>query len=197
MLKKILKTIGLAFIIFIVLFVSANFNFFWQNVSFYFHPHSKPLPPVTTTASSTPLGQPNMLTIPSLNITAPIIYATATSETIFQADLINGVVHYPHTANPGQSGNCYIFGHSSDYIWSKGHYKTVFATLPRIKIGDTIIVSNSAGQQFTYIVKQTLVVSPDQTQYLQQDLSTKMLTVQTSYPVGTALKRFLAIAELQ
>ena len=138
-----------------------------------------------------------MLSIPSLSITAPIVYATGSSETVFQTDLKNGVVHYPGTANPGQSGNCYIFGHSSDYVWSSGKFKTVFATLPHIQKGAEIQVSNKDGLIFTYIVTNITVVSPSATQYLEQDTTKKILTVQTSYPIGTALKRFLVIAELK
>jgi HemK-like putative methylase len=71
-----------------------------------------------------------MLSIPSLSIEAPIQFIDKADEKTFQAALKNGVVHYPGTALAGEFGNMYIFGHSSDYIWSKGHYKTIFAVLP-------------------------------------------------------------------
>lgn len=140
----------------------------------------------------------NVLSIPSLGITAPIVYADTDSETAFQEALINGVVHYPGTALPGQAGNVYIFGHSSDYIFSKGRYKTVFALLPYIKKGAEIYLSDGQGRQFTYAVSETVIAGSDDIKYLDQYGSRKkLLTVQTSYPVGTALRRFLAIAELK
>lgn len=143
-------------------------------------------------------ANPNVLEIPSLGIITPVVYVDQNSEKIFQQALKNGVVHYPGTAMPGQPGNVYIFGHSSDYIWSGGNYKTAFALLPRIEKGAEIQLSDSQGRLYTYRVIETVVVPPDAVQYLDQgNYQKKMLTVQTSYPVGTALRRFLAIAELQ
>jgi len=189
--KKLLILLG----VFVAVFVILDFGYFWANVKFFLYR------PSSTLSVSVPVAnlkiQPNLLIIDSLGLQAPIQYPTTTGETAFQAALINGVVHYPGTANPGELGNCYIFGHSSDYIWSKGKYKTVFALLPQIKIGDKIIASDPQGNVYTYIVKETKIISPDQTQYLQQDVSKRILTLQASWPVGTAIKRFLAIAELK
>src|SRR5687767_11297538 len=72
---------------------------------------------------------PDRLFIPSLGIDVPLVYIEEKNEAAFQAALRDGVVHYPGTAMPGQPGNAYYFGHSSDYSWSKGEYKNVFATL--------------------------------------------------------------------
>jgi LPXTG-site transpeptidase (sortase) family protein len=139
----------------------------------------------------------NQLTIPTLGIQAPLVYMEGTTEEAFQEALQSGVVHYPGTAEPGQSGNAYYFGHSSDYPWGKGEYKTVFALLPSIKVGDKIAVTNKEGGIFEYVVQETKVVSPDDLSVLSQETDgKKLLSLQTSYPVGTALKRFIVIAEL-
>jgi len=119
------------------------------------------------------------------------------SEKTYQAALQNGVVHYPGTAKPGEAGNVYIFGHSSDYLWSRGNYKTVFALLPRVEIGALVNLSNEEGEIFTYTITDKFVASPKDTQLLSQDTGgKKILTLQTSYPIGTALKRYIVIAEL-
>lgn len=142
--------------------------------------------------------QPNTLAIPSLGITAPIEYATQKSETEFQKLLQNGVVHYPGTALPGQVGNMFIFGHSSDYSWSQGNYKTVLALLPKLKQGSEIKVVDKNGYMYTYISKNMVIAAPTDVQWLDQDTKGKrLLTLQTSYPIGTALKRYLVIAELR
>jgi len=153
---------------------------------------------VKTTVSATALkGEPNTLTIPALQITAPIVYITEATEPVFQKALQSGVVHYPGTAKPGEGGNCYIFGHSSDYIWSRGNFKTVLALLPQIEIGDEVVVSNTSGEQFTYTVTKSFVASPKDVQLLDQgDRTKKILTVQTSYPLGTALKRWIVVGEI-
>lgn len=139
----------------------------------------------------------NQLVIPALGISAPILFADSVDEKTFQALLKNGVVHYPQTALPGEVGNVYIFGHSSDYWWESGNYKTVFEKLPKIKIGDSITLFDSRGQQFTYEVYETKVIEPTDTAVLDQTtVSTKTLTLQTSYPIGTARQRFIVVAKL-
>ncbi len=141
---------------------------------------------------------PNTIVIPRFNIQAPIIFTSERDEENFQKALREGVVHYPGTAHIGEKGNAFIFGHSSDYIWSTGNYKTVFALLPKIQKEDLILASDNKGTLFTYKVIDTKIVSPNQVEYLDQyEYKKELLTIQTSYPIGTALKRFLVIAELQ
>lgn len=128
---------------------------------------------------------------------AHVVNVTATTEPEFQAALINGVVHYPGTALPGELGNVYIFGHSSDNAWSKGRYKNIFAVLPQIQKGAKVYLSNSQGQVFAYLVTESLVVGPQDVKWLDQEgYRQKLLTLQTSYPIGTSLKRFVVRAEL-
>lgn len=141
--------------------------------------------------------EPSMLYIDSLNIKASLVYISDTGEKAFQAGLIDGVVHYPGTANPGELGSMYIFGHSSDYLWSKGKYKQIFAALPKIKVGSEIVVTDDVGKPYTYKVYEAFVAAANDLKYLDQyGFKRKLLTVQTSYPVGTAKQRFIALAEL-
>jgi sortase A len=190
------KIVGLLAALLATFFI-LEFNYFWANVKFLFY---KPSPVSQTLLIS---GQPakmqaNMLIIDSLGIKAPIVYIEGIGEKYFQAGLLNGVVHYPGTANPGQLGNCYIFGHSSDYIWSKGHYKSVFAVLPQIKIGANITIGDQQGNKFVYTVTDSRSVAASDTSVLsQQNNAKKLLTLQTSYPVGTALARWVVVAEIK
>jgi LPXTG-site transpeptidase (sortase) family protein len=141
--------------------------------------------------------EPDLLRIDRMGIAAPIQYVATSTEAVFQEALMDGVVHYPGTALPGEFGNVYIFGHSSDYRWSKGSYKTVFALLTKIKTGDDILITNHEGIPFHYIVNGTSIVSPTDVHVLDQQGNTKkLLTLQTSYPLGTALKRLIVTAEM-
>ncbi|MFA5946641.1 MAG: sortase [Patescibacteria group bacterium] len=140
---------------------------------------------------------PDTLSIPSLQISAPIIYITKKGEGAYSEALARGVVHYPGTAMPGEFGNVYIFGHSSDLPWSIGQYKTIFAPLPQIQNGEKITLTDHAGRQFVYEVFETKVVMPNDLSVLSQyEFKEKLLSVQTSYPLGTALKRFIVLARL-
>lgn len=190
--KKIIIILGVIIALFVVLninYFKANFGFFARRPQLAYEAEHQPAQPTMA---------PNTLAIPSLGISAPIVYATGTTETAFQAALINGVAHYPNTADPGKLGNCYIFGHSSDFIWSKGKYKNVFATLPQIQKGAEIYISSRTGEKFTYLVTQSFAVSANDTSVLsQQGNVKKLLTLQTSYPVGTAIARWVVAAEIK
>ncbi len=143
--------------------------------------------------------EPDQLVIPSLlDLVAPIKYISENNESAYQTALKEGVVHYPGTAEVGQVGNVYIFGHSSDYTFSEGNYKTVFALLPKIEIGAEILVSDHSGEQYKYVVFDKFVAEKNQLEVLSQETNQhKILTLQTSYPIGTALKRYIVKAELQ
>ena len=160
---------------------------------------TKPLQGETTPVTAIelqPMG-PHELSINSLNIHTPLVYIAERSESAFQTALQDGVVHYPGTAEIGQPGNAYFFGHSSDLVWTQGNYKTVFALLPEIEIGDTIIVTDNQNHPYRYQSYETLIVNPDETDVLQPiEGEPFVLSVQTSYPVGTALQRFIVRARL-
>ncbi|MFH1235553.1 MAG: sortase [Parcubacteria group bacterium] len=142
-------------------------------------------------------GEPNHISIPDRGIETPVIYIDEISEPVFQEALTRGVVHYPGTAKPGEPGNPYIFGHSSDYFWKPGEYKKVFAPLVDIPLDTEVRVTNDKGELFIYKVIETKVVGPKEISVLDQYNNERtILTLQTSYPIGTALKRYIAVAEL-
>jgi LPXTG-site transpeptidase (sortase) family protein len=170
-----------------------NFNYFSQQVRFLFTGKKS----IFVENQDLPTKQlpANTLVIETLNIQTPVVYVNDNKESVFQDALQHGVVHYPGTAKVGEYGNAYIFGHSSDYAWAKGDYKTVFALLPEIEIGAEVLVSNEVGETFKYKVTQKFVADLGDVHLLSQDMTKKQLTIQTSYPIGTALKRYIVIAE--
>ena len=191
--KKIILGLVLAAAVFIVL----NSGFFAQNIRYMFR-NNTPASPAVNLAGGQAKAESDTLWISSLGIKAPVKYVEESKESVFQEALRDGVVHFPGTAMPGQPGNAYIFGHSSDYLWSKGNYKTVFALLPRINKGAEIQITDHNGDLYTYIVTDTFVVAPNDLSVLdQKNNEKKLLTLQTSYPVGTALKRYIVVAELK
>ena len=191
--NRIFLSLGI-FITLVIVFnypyISARFSI-WQN-------RNTPIQEIPVQTQSQEKGEPNLVQVPSLNISAPLLYVEENNEDVYQKALQNGVVHFPGTALPGQPGNCYIFGHSSDFAFTPGFYKTVFVSLPNIKIGETIIITDKDGNLYRYKVLETKIVLPSDSSVLAQgDGSRSLLSLQTSYPLGTALKRFVAIAELQ
>lgn len=142
--------------------------------------------------------EPNRINISSLGINAPIVESEENNETSFQKALEKGVVHYPGTAKVGEFGNTYLFAHSSDFAFKGGEYKTVFALLPKIEKGAEIVVSNTEGVAFRYEVTDSFVANSTDLHLLdQKEFKEKLLTLQTSYPIGTALKRWIVTAKLK
>lgn len=189
MFNRIILTVVLV----VAVWVGLNFEYFWKVAKYQFFPETAE----KVSALVQEQMEPNLLVIDSLGIKAPISYVGEANEDVFQEALRRGVVHFPGTAKIGEYGNAYFFGHSSDNPWAQGEYKTVFALLPRIKIGDKIVVSDREGNEYVYKVTDARVVAKDDVSVLDQhNNEKKLLTLQTSWPIGTALKRFIAIAEL-
>jgi sortase A len=103
------------------------------------------------------------------------------------AELRRGPGHLPGTAMPGAKGNCVIAGHRD----------THFRVLKDLRTGDQIVLTTRSGR-FTYRVKNTQVVSPNNTSSLQPTTDSELNLI-TCYPfhyVGSAPKRFVVQAEL-
>ncbi len=193
-----LRTVLIFSFIVIATYAAANWQYFFTQGKYYFKKPEAVSPQVVTeVGDDEPMAEPNHIWVSSLGITAPIVYVDEKSEQSFQVGLRSGVVHYPGTALPGQEGNTYYFGHSSDFPTAKGDFKTVFALLPKIEKGATIQVTSKEGRLYEYVVVETKVVGPNDTSVLAQDKTKHTLSLQTSYPVGTALKRFVVIANLK
>jgi len=196
--KAYKKNLLLSLVIFIAGFFILDFPYFYFQINRVFIGHTYSYVfSVSTSAQQKENLPANTIKILSLNILAPIVYPPKLSDS-YENYLKQGTVHFPGSALPGQYGNCFIFGHSSDLIWVNSGYKTVFAPLPGIAQGTSIFVSDASGQTFEYVVTKTLITGPNDVSVLDQQGNTKrLLTLQTSYPLGTALERFIVQAELQ
>lgn len=145
----------------------------------------------------------NRIIIPKIGKNIPLVDVRLDSgfdfdhiENIFMQELTKGVVRYPGTAKPGESGNAFIFGHSSNYPWVKGEYNSVFALLDQLSFGDEIIVYYNQ-KKFTYIIREKKVVKPGNIKILERDDTKKELSLMTCWPIGTTLNRLIVFAELQ
>lgn len=140
--------------------------------------------------------------IPSINSNVPVIDVAEDKliernwsglEQEIQDALRSGVVHYPGTPLPGQSGNIVITGHSSYYPWDPGRFKDVFALLHNLVEGDEIIIFNKQ-EKFTYKISQIEKVFPYEVNVL-NDFQDDRLTLITCTPIGTNLKRLIVTAK--
>jgi LPXTG-site transpeptidase (sortase) family protein len=192
---RYLKRLMVFLVLFLAIFLALNWGYFSTQIGYYLNPPQVVEPPPNPDPEHK--VEPNKLWIRSLGVEAPVVYSEADTEAEFQVALRDGVAHFTGTAMPGDFGNVYIMGHSSDFPTAPGNYKTVFALLPKISPGDNIELSGPDGKLYNYKVESEFVADPDDIHLVDQDLSKKQLTLQTSYPIGTALKRYIVVAYLQ
>ncbi len=115
---------------------------------------------------------------------------------VFMEELKKWVVRYPGTARPGEVGNAFIFGHSSNYPWVQSEYNDVFALVDTLENGDEIIVYYNQ-HKYTYRITDRATVEPGDTEVLSsRDPNKKELSLMTCWPVGTTLERYIIFAEL-
>ena len=146
----------------------------------------------------------NRIIIPRLGKNIPLVDVLVDShpdyETMnetFMEELKKWVVRYPGTAHPGEVGNVFIFGHSSNYPWIKSEYNEVFALLDQLQNGDEITLYYYQ-QKYVYRVTDRSTVKPGDVGALQKrDPTKKEMSLMTCWPVGTTLERLIIFAELE
>ena len=102
-------------------------------------------------------------------------------------DLKKGPGHYPESPLPGQEGNAAIAGHRTTY-------GAPFNRIDELEPGDEITVQTVQGE-FTYVVKEQQIVSPDQVEVL-EDKGDNRLTLTACHPKYSARQRIVVVAEL-
>lgn len=150
------------------------------------------------------VGPPDSrIVIPALGISAPVVEPPTDAleredwkqfEADIQAKLLQGVVLYPGSARPGHAGNTFFTGHSSYYPFVQSDYKSIFALLGKLKVGDMYSVYYH-GDQHTYRVFDISVVKPSNVSVLDQPTDKRISTLMTCTPVGTTLNRLIVQAE--
>ena len=155
---------------------------------------SKNSSPIAVTAPpSEIIPAENTISIPKINVKAPVGYEPSIQEAAIQRALQDGVVHYGNTAAPGTAGNVAIFGHSSNDWWEPGNYKFVFVLLDKLAPGDQITMDYQS-KRYTYEVTSAKIVEPTDVGVL-NPTSTPTLTLVTCSPPGTSLKRLVVTAK--
>lgn len=112
-------------------------------------------------------------------------------------DLNKSLIHYGGTGLPGEYGTAVVFGHSVlPQFYSPTNYKTIFSTLPTMKIGDEIFVRYD-GVEYRYVVYEMLVTEANDLTPLAQRFDGSYVTLITCVPPGTYWKRLNVRARLE
>ena len=130
------------------------------------------------------------LSVPALNIDNAVVSTV-------NSDLTQNLVNYDGTAIPPAKGNAVVFGHSTlPQLYNPKDYKTIFANILNLKVGDTFDVT-VGGVQYVYKIFDIQVVDPTDTGVLAQTYDDSYLTVITCTPPGTVWKRLVIRSRLQ
>jgi len=134
----------------------------------------------------------NILELPEFDIKAPIWKIDTLDLKLIYEKLKQGVVLYPGSALPGQ-GYSIIIGHSSQYLWQPGKYKSVFSLLSELQIGDRIYVYWEQ-KPLVFEVQEKEIFLPwpkgnETTETIFPPENKPILILQSCWPVGVAYKR--------
>jgi len=135
----------------------------------------------------------NFLRYPSYNVNTPIIYSSledlfnlksncdkgtdpqgclafanprdnGPAESPIQQKLRDGIVHIAFTPQPGEIGNSYIVGHSSNYSWVPSAYNAVFKPLEkRSKPGEEFFIFDAFGRELKFSVFEAIEIKENDT----------------------------------
>lgn len=179
--------------LYFVFFILLNFGAYWTRFQYSVNatPAPEPKPTVIEDPKPTIQYKPEVI-ISKIRVKAPLVINIEPD--LIVTKLKSGVVQYAGTARPGQVGNMVIVGHSSDFPWSDGKYKNIFALLDKLAVGDKITVPFGS-EKYIYSVTASKVVSPTDLSVLAKT-NTPTLTLLTCYPVGTTRNRLIVTAKL-
>ncbi len=136
----------------------------------------------------------NTLIIPNLGISVPIIFIKNQNEKIILENLKKGIVHFPYTAKPNKIGNSVYIGHSSNFLWNRGDYDSVFLNLNQIKKDDLVFIAYK-NKLYKYKTFQKFYLSPSDLSIFDQE-NNKIITLLTCWPPNTTLSRLAIQAKL-
>jgi sortase (surface protein transpeptidase) len=147
------------------------------------------LDPTNPDPAARPKGE---VIVSKIGVDAPIVWVQEDTNDAYEKGLESGIIHVPSTVPPGQVGNSYLTGHSSDYFYKPGNYKKVLARESELNIGDefevklTFASGKSEIQHWKSFEKD--VVSPDN-QVLFRNESRAVVTLASCWPLNTSWQR--------
>jgi len=135
--------------------------------------------------------RPDSIEIPKIQITAPLVFIDSAEKSVFSAALDRGVVHYPESALPGESGQIIFLGHSAPLGWPKIKHDWVFSDLNDLIAGDEIIIYFQ-NREYRYRVQGKVIL--DKGEDLPQGFKEGLILL-TCWPPGADQRRMAVMAD--
>lgn len=138
----------------------------------------------------------NIIVIPGINITAPLIIASdETDATKLKALLDDGAIVYPDSVLFGQKGQTIVLGHSAPPNWPEIKHDTIFSRLSELGYNDKIIAVYN-DKTYTYKVVHNEIIEKGGNIPRIEDSDNELVLV-TCWPPGRDLKRMIVQASLE
>lgn len=134
--------------------------------------------------------------IPLVNVDNHKVGSPKDWNKIFEKELEKGIIKYPGSANPGEAGNAFVFGHSSNFPWIKGDYNDVFALLDKLEYGDEVTVFFKQ-KKYVYVIREKHIIKPGYVNAMKGKEEAKQMTLMTCWPIGTTLNRLIVMGDLK
>lgn len=136
------------------------------------------------------------IVVPKIRANAKIVAnVDPYNEREYQTALTRGVAHAKGTALPNETGNMFLFSHSSVDFYNATRYNSIFYLLNKLEKNDAIYIFYK-GAKYEYRVRDRKIVAADAVSYLSPKSKVQTLTLMTCWPPGTTFKRLLIIADL-
>lgn len=142
-------------------------------------------------------GNVEKIPITSYTISLPALKIDKAIVSTVDHDLSQHLINYSGTSIPPEKGNAVVFGHSTlPQLFKTGDYKTIFANLYKLKVGDQIYV-NLDKILYLYKIYNIAVVDPTDNSIFTQNYEDSFLTIVTCTPPGTTWKRLVIKTRLE
>ncbi|MBI5449284.1 sortase [Candidatus Gottesmanbacteria bacterium] len=135
----------------------------------------------------------NGITIPAINVDEPVIFNVDPNDSkAYTSALKHGIAHASSTAFPGTGGLGYYFAHSSTPAFIT-QFNAVFYLLGKLKPGDEVYIWHE-NKRTDYSVTRSAITDPNDVSFLHDMYDAETIVLQTCWPPGTTLRRFLVFA---
>jgi LPXTG-site transpeptidase (sortase) family protein len=164
----------------------------------YFYPnHSQDVAKIVKKeVKTTYTDKQNTLEIPKIAISVPIVFSVSSNKDLIMKDLNAGVVYYPGSVYPGETGQIIILGHSAPPGWPKIKHDWVFTNIDKLVAGDIIYIDLN-NKQYTYkVIKTTIIKKGAEVPQDDMAINNNVLTLISCWPPGKDYQRITVQAKL-
>ena len=136
----------------------------------------------------------DMIIIPSINVSAPIITAQTYDAIELKALLDDGAVIYPSSPGFGNMGQTILMGHSAPPNWPEIKHDTIFSRTAELAEGDKIIAVYN-DKTYIYSVEHSEIIEKGGDIPALANADSALVLV-TCWPPGRNLKRIIVQSSL-